>query len=432
MIKVQEMVAALLPKFKQLAHFFTRQGLAVGANLLYGLLCVRALGVQEYAKFAVLFGFMGTLTFLLDAGVSNTLTPLVGERIQDLKLIADCVAAIRRVAFYSYLIVAPIAGVILTLIVQRQHWGATVVAEMIGVLLATAWFSRVNANYGLALVVLRDRNYYYRVQMMGAVGALALLGTSLALHRFNIYVGILLNVAQTIFMGTLNYRRVRKLLGTGGRALPHLQRAILRLAVPNLPNTLFYAVQGQITLTLIVIFGRTTGVADIGALSRLSQIFVIFNQVNLILVEPFFAKLPVARLKQHYLLAIAAAASCCALFSGLAFSFPGIFLWLLGPKYYQLRAEAGLVILGGSCAYMYGFMWLIHTSRRFIYWWTTVANIALVVLVEIFFILQYDLSSVRNVLKMNIATGLASVLVTVACGVYGFWRGPRSIEMHAS
>ena len=46
-----------LPKFRQVAYFLTKQGIAVGGNLLYGLLCVRMLPVPEYAKFAVLFGY---------------------------------------------------------------------------------------------------------------------------------------------------------------------------------------------------------------------------------------------------------------------------------------------------------------------------------------------------------------------------------------
>jgi len=421
--------AVLLPKLPHLAHLFTKLGAAIGANMVYGLLCVRLLPVADYAKFAVLFGFMGTITLLLDAGVTNTLTPMVGTQVQDLRLIADCVASIRRIALKAYLIVAPVAGVVFILIVHRQHWPGLVVAQMLLVLLVTAWFARVTANYGSTLILLRDRNYYYRTQIVGSVGSLALLLVSVALHQFNIYVAILLNVAQTMFIGGMNFRRVRQLLGPGGSALPKLQTAILRLATPNFPSTLFYAFQGQLTLSLIVVFGRTASVANVGALGRLSQIFVIFNQVTVILIEPFFARLAAEKLKRYYMLAIASGLVFCAGLTGFAFLFPGVFLWLLGPNYRQLRIETGLVILGGSCAYMYSFLWLINTSRRFVYWWTAAANIILVLLVESVFIFKMDLSSVRNVLTMNAAAGLASLLVMMACGIYGFWRGPRSIDV---
>src|SRR5271170_1424368 len=114
----------LIPKFRQVAHFLTKQGIAVGGNLLYGLLCVRMLPVPEYAKFAVLFGYMGSLTVLLDVGVAGTLAPLVGEQIANLPLIASYVASIRRLALRVYLAVAPLATVCFVLLVRRQHWGA--------------------------------------------------------------------------------------------------------------------------------------------------------------------------------------------------------------------------------------------------------------------------------------------------------------------
>ena len=68
----------LLPKFRQILQLLLKQGIAMTGNLLYGLLCVRLLPIPEYAKFAVLFGYMGSLTVLLDTGISSTLAPLVG------------------------------------------------------------------------------------------------------------------------------------------------------------------------------------------------------------------------------------------------------------------------------------------------------------------------------------------------------------------
>lgn len=77
----------------------------MSANMLYGLLRVLMLSVPECAEFAVLFGYMGTLTVLVDVSVSNTLTPLVGEQIDNLQLIANYVAAIWRIPLHLYLVV---------------------------------------------------------------------------------------------------------------------------------------------------------------------------------------------------------------------------------------------------------------------------------------------------------------------------------------
>jgi len=419
----------LVPKLRQVLQFLMKQGIAVAGNLLYGLLCVRLLPVSDYAKFAVLFGYMSSISVLLDTGVTSTLAPLVGEQIDNLQLIANYVASIRRIISRVYLVLAPIAAVVFIFLVQKQHWGALVVAQMIVVLLITAWFVRVSSTYGAVLVIRRDRSSYYRAQMMGSLGSLTLLAIFWAFHALNIYAAILLNVCQILFIAITYYLRARKLLGQKGLATVQQEKAIVRLALPNVPGAAFYAIQGQITLMLITAFGHSTSsVANIGALNRLSQILVFFSQMNPILVEPFFAKLQASRLKRTYLVAVFIVTVFAFGFSALAFLFPEIFLWILGPHYSELRVEVGLVVLGSAIRFVDGFMWMIHSSRRFVYWWNSLANIICTILVQAAFLWKFDLSTVRSVLIFNVASAIVSILITISCGVYGFWFGPQKME----
>src|SRR5437763_10435914 len=98
---------------------------------------------------------------------------------------------------------------------------------------------------------------------------------------------------------------------------------------------------------LISVFGRTSGIASVGALTRLTQVFFLFSQMNYVLLEPYFAKLAVARLKGHYLSALVAAAGVGAGMTILARLWPGLFLWVLGPKYAHLNKEVELVMIAG-------------------------------------------------------------------------------------
>lgn len=429
MTDLEQAKAVLIPKARQVLQFLTKQGIAVSGNLIYGLLCVRLLPVPEYAKFAVLFGYMGSLTVLLDIGVSGTLAPLVGEQVGNRQLIADYVASIRRIALQLYLAVAPVAILVFVLLVHKRRWGFAVIAQMVCVLLVTAWFARVSASYGSVLILRRDRACYYRAQIVGSLGSLALLLVFWAMHRMSIYVCILLNVAQILYIATAYYRRARYLLGTEGAPSLQKQKAIVRLAMPNIPSSLFYAIQGQVTLMLITVFGHNSdSVANIGALSRLGQILAFFSQMNPILVEPFFAKLPAARLKRTYLMAVGLVTVFAAGFASLAFLFPSVFLWILGPHYSQLYLEVGLVVLASAIQYIGGFLWVVHTSRRFVYWWSNVATIILTLSVQSVFIWKLDLSSIRNVLILNLASTCVSLCVSVACGIYGFTKGPQKLE----
>jgi hypothetical protein len=419
----------LAPKILQVAHFASKQGIAAVGNLLYGLLCVRMLPVADYAKFAVLFGYMGSLTVLLDVGVVGTLAPLVGEQIANLSLIANYVASIRQIILRLYLVVAPLAMLGFVFLVRKQHWGAFVVVQMLAVLLVTAWFARVCSSYGAVLILRRDRSRFYRIQILASLSSLGVLLIFWLLHCINLYVAILLNVGQVVFLGTGYYLRARQLLGVKGHSIAQQRKAIIRLAMPNTPNVIFYATQGQVTLMLITLFGHNaSSVAGVGALARLGQILVFVAHMNPILVEPFFAKLETGRLKRTYLLAAAIVVVCSAAYSGLAFAFPEAFLWVLGPKYSQLRIEVSLVILASAMYYVAGFMWVIHSSRRFVYWWSNVAQIGLTLIVQSFLIWKMDLSTVRNVLLFSILSGTVTMVVTAAVGVYGFTYGPQKLE----
>ena len=95
-------------------------------------------------------------------------------------------------------------------------------------------------------------------------------------------------------------------------------------------------------------------VASLGALSRFAQMFLLLAQMNPLLIEPYFAKLPRTSLKRNYVLVLAAAGSVCVFVSGLAARFPELYLWVLGQKYNGLRFEILLVVLGSSIYYLAG------------------------------------------------------------------------------
>jgi hypothetical protein len=176
---------------------------------------------------------------------------------------------------------------------------------------------------------------------------------------------------------------------------------------------------------LITLFGHTTSVASVGALSRLAQIFVLFAQMNPLLLEPYFARLSSTRLKRNYLGILAVEGIFCLVVVGLAYKFPQLFLWILGHKYSGLRFEVFLMIASSSVAYFSGVLWVIHCARRFVYWWNGMAVIILTLAVQALFLWKVDLSTVRSVLILNLATMTISLLVNVLAGIYGFVRGPR-------
>lgn len=423
---LKKAVDFFVPKLRHALHFFVNQGIAVAGNLIYGLICVRLLPVDSYAQFAIIFGFMATLTVLMDSVTTGTLAPLVGERTDDLHRIADFVASSRRITMRVFFFLAPFAAVTLFLILKRQPWSLSVDLQIVIAVLIISWFARVGGTYSAVLLIRRDRIMFYRIQIIGSIGSLAALLLLWALHRINIYVCVLLNISQVIVCAYGFYRRAYTLLGTRGNPSPIMQRGIVHLALPSVPGSVFYAIQGQITLLLITVFGHSaTSIANLGALARLGQILTFASQMNPVLIEPFFAKLRASHLKRIYLATIFLFAVGLAFFSASAFLYPEVFLWLIGPHYRELRVEAGMVVLAASLQFMGGLLHVIHTARRFVYWWNNIANIILVLLVQVIFIWKSNLSTVRSVLMLSIATAIASLIVSSSVGVFGFVFGPQ-------
>ncbi len=249
----------VIARFRAIAHYFTAQGVTMVANLVYGLLCVRMLPATEYAKFVVLFGVQGTLVVLMDLNFTGTLIPLIGERVDNRKLIADYVASLRNLSYWIFAVVAAGTVVFFPMLVKNREWNWRTIVAMIAILLVSTWFVRIGSAYGAVLILMRARPLWYRAQMISAVGSLIGLGILGSLHLLGAFTAILLNVAGIVYLGVAYYFDAKKLLDTGGKAQGDMQRAIFGLALPNVPQSIFFALQGQISLFLITFFWQDYG-----------------------------------------------------------------------------------------------------------------------------------------------------------------------------
>jgi len=416
-----------MPKANRVGEFFIWQGITMAGNLLYGLLCVRLLSIADYAKFVVVFAIQGSLVVLMDVGITGSLVPLIGQRIDDRQLIADYVASLRQLAHWFFAVIAPATAIVYPLLVRNRHWSWQTVAAMVAILLVSVWFARVGAAYGAVLIIRRDRQRWYQAQMVSSLGTLALLGIFYGFHWLNAFSAILINVSGIITVGLVCYVRAHHLLGVYGVPSKEKRSAIVQYTMPAIPSVMYFALQGPLSILLITIFGRTAGVASVGAVSRFGTIFTLFAQMNPVLIEPYFARLPKTQFKSHYFGAVAAAGGFGLAMVALARLFPGMFLWVLGPKYANLRVEILLVITASAIGYVSGIMAAINSARRFVYYWDNIARNILTVILQAVFIWKADLSSVRTVLWFGIVTGLPSLVLQTAVTFYGFTHGPRRI-----
>jgi O-antigen/teichoic acid export membrane protein len=200
---------------------------------------------------------------------------------------------------------------------------------------------------------------------------------------------------------------------------------MVRYAMPNMPSLIFYALQGQISIYLISIFGNTQNIAEVGALGRLAQMFLILNSFNGTVIEPYMARLEKQKVARSFVLILAAALGICAVICTVGFLTPGILLWLLGPHYSSLRLETGWLLVGGCFTYLVGVVWYMTTARRWVYWSTSWITIALILVTQITYLSLVRIDSTMHAVLFTVASTSAHFLSTLINAAVGFVRGPR-------
>lgn len=428
MLDIHRAKRFIAPKLKHIRQFLIAQGAIQVLTALLGFLCVRLLSVPGYAKYTIFYGAFSALNGLTDMGFTGTLAGLIGERVNDRQVVADYIESIRVLRKRLFWIGAPLVFGVLPILVRRQHWSLAVVVSMAVAVIVSTWFSTVSSSYGAVLILLRARSDYYKIQTYAAALRLVLIIGFALCHSLNVGTAVGSNILGSICLAALNYRKAKALLGRQGKSSAILRRNMIHLAWPNVPNLFFLALQGQITVVIATVFGQTANIADIGALSRMVQMFAVLGQMNTMLIEPYFGRLSRARLKINYLGTLLLGACCLIAVTTVTALWPGLFLAVLGAKYENLRVEVVWTVATGGISTLNGLLYAMNSARRFVFWWFSWLNIGLVLTAQILFAMHANFGSVRDVIILGFASGCASTVAYLSAGIAGFVQGPRAIE----
>jgi hypothetical protein len=189
---------------------------------------------------------------------------------------------------------------------------------------------------------------------------------------------------------------------------------------------IFAAFQPQLTLFLVSIFGAgSLYIAQVAALSKIVQLFALLMSFNIIVIEPYMARVNRDNLLRTYLGFVLLASIACAPLVWISFVWPQSFLWLLGPKYSELGGLLGWVILSGCINYVAGLMWIMNRSRKWVFWSGTIIEIVCLVITQTVFIAVVGVRNTRQAVFLTLTASLCYVIAHVYGLVYGFLKGPR-------
>jgi hypothetical protein len=402
--------------------FALGQGVLQCLQLISGLLLVWLLSVPHFAMYAIFTGAMGFSSLMIGFGLAPTVMALVGANFERKDLVGRYLAAAWYLRMWMFIPVTAF-GIVFIVYTGSRIDCATVSLVCLGVALTLSNF--VAAQTDLLAVPLR---------MSGRLSPLYLFASGAESVKL-LFVGCLWSVGvlsavtaaiATVVGGFVNYILLRRcsrtyLMWPRSRPLRE-QQELWHLISPRLPNMIFGALQGQITIAVASMVGSTHQIASVGALARLARLIEFLQAANAMVVGPLIAKTSVGLIwtRISFVLLVAAGIGCLVALSGWVA--PDLLLLVLGPKYRNLGDIVWIVTLAAGMGYFASVLTTVASYRRWISWWASFATIGLVLAAQGVVAASVDLRTVAGVLLLGIAAELARVVVLAAVLWAARWR----------
>jgi O-antigen/teichoic acid export membrane protein len=406
---------------KRLSTFVGGQSALQLLNAATGLALLRLLPKAEFAIYAVVLGIMGMIGILTDIGFGGAIQGLVGTRYQDKRILGSYIMAaslIRRILLQM----VTVGAILLFVIFRKSNYGSIGRSELLFIAIAalvTLQFQAWASYYETPLLLNNRLVAFYAPQLSAAV--LRMLGVFILYftHSLSSTTVIIANTLSIIVMG-VSYRIMARRWIEVPRVLPKEQaREMIRYLTPLIPMYVYTALQGQVSLFLITVFGHVSQIAEVAAAGRIGQLFLLLNSSNSVLVTPFFSKTPPAMFVRRLGYVISAAGAVGVLMIASVKIWPAPYLFLLGAKYSDLTAQVQTVVYTSAVAYFLNTLWAIAVARKWVFWWSGVLQVVVLTLVQLGCVVFLPLNSSEGVLKMNLYTTCGALGMQVVFLIYG-------------
>lgn len=407
-------------------QFLAGQGATQCLNLLANLYLVHRLSLEAYAQFGLASGFQTTFSVLMDLGFASTIVPLVADRREDKALVGRYVRSANHLRNRSYLVLAPVAALAFLAIMHRQHRSVTVQLLLLASVLLGLYSGGTMAYFAAPLFIFRRLKDYYMPQALFAavrVAVYLLLGAAGGLNAASAAGVSALSVTAT---AAYIRRKSRRYFVWPAQDSEATDREMLRYILPASPAILFSAFQTQIALLLVSIFGGTIFMAEVAALSRIGQLFMLMLSMCSIIVEPYMARLGRERLAQNFMAFFLLAAAACAPLIVVAFRWPGAYIWVIGAKYEGVRPVLGWYVLSLSINLIAGVVWVMNRARKWVFWSGSILEVVLLLGVQIGFLAMVGVKTTREAVFFNFASSFCYLIAHGYVAIFGFMKGPRT------
>lgn len=378
--------------------FIILQAAIAGLNAVAGFLIVQQLAKTDYARYTIAFSFLAVFVNISNVGITPAMTGIGGRVWQDpVALRALLNSAFRLRSRIGWWLAAPFVAYCFW-----QFWqtgaGWPSAALFVALVLLAASVQIQAALYAIVLQLNLAVQALQRNEL--AVTVLKLAGiASILFFQGPVHLLIGWVVSCLALNWVANQRIAKPYLADHRETHPAFLREIEDIARSNALRTVYWSLEGQISVLLCALFASTERIADIGALGRLGVLFAIFQAfvVNYSLPEIAKARdqISIATLTRKTI-----GLSLLLIIPMLLWAavHPVSLLWILGPNYRALTSYLFPFLLAVSLGQMAAIVYQICTARA----WIRLNRyyVPIVLPLQILLIYALDLSLLKNVILL--------------------------------
>ncbi len=400
----------LIQSFWLVAGYLLSQVGVQAINIATGFLIIRVLAKDDYANYTLINTLGPVILMLSDNGIGTGIFA-IGRRIwQDDektgRLVSTGLQLRRKFALVSFLLLGPF----LAWMLFRNHAPILTIALLTAVTLTGVSFQLTDA---VMKAVLQLRQQIKILAKAGLLSSLLRLGLVAAFATFlhlNAFLATLGGTCAIILETYLLVRAVKPQIHWDAPPDPEYKAAIISVVKKTAPLTIYFCVQGQVSIWLISFFGSTHQVADIGATGRLGVVFTILTSVYSTIVIPRFGRNNGRRLLFVQFLQIVGS-FILMLLMVVAFAklFPAPFVMLLGSKYANMSDLLWLVMLSSGLGSLAGVVFGLNMTKGWIP--PAILTIPVEIITQIILLLSLNLSKTENVLIFSCLSAIPPTIV---------------------
>jgi O-antigen/teichoic acid export membrane protein len=410
-------------------------GQVLGAQFLLQLmglgisvLLVRVLPKSEYAIYTVLMAVLGMLGIISSSGIMIGFKKIGGQIWNQKKALADLIKTTFSIRKYLILFAFLVVGTYTIIVFKKQQ---IPLYDSFFFIVALLFMVIPNASIGIYSEGLRLQKIYAPVQLQSIISQVIRIVGILIIFLFckeYLTIKSVLIITVVGMWVSLFYLKKKQnsnlIIDDSPTVIPKVNNeyrsTLIKFIKLNWHNSLFFAFKDQISIFIIGVYGSKASLADLGAITRYSMVFLVIVALVTNILGPTFGRCnQKLRLKQITLLSMISYLFFFAVVIIMVMIFSDQLLWLLGSKYEGLNQELLLVFISSLLLLGVQIINALNNSKGWIKY-SPFLEIPLGVIGIIVGIIVFDMTTVKGALYLSIVSMTIMLFMYSANFIYGY------------